>query len=361
MCLLNAVVSVFRWFIGKGRIDMPTLLVDLSSPRSAVLPTWVSPPAPSPVEALPPVESEETGETTSRCPLVLRKRAFAYLMQCVWTMARRRLFDFCAGGGCVLASRYMSEPETDSWGVFAMILSVTRAWMQRNSVDSLDQQALGVITGIVSACLKFACADAEYTMSITYRGSVIGMEVQILGVLSGYQLIEWFDSVYIHAEQLQTALDADVISIVCSMPLCWHYVENAQARAERFLFELHRSSDQPEDIDTHALYKALRALPAFYFACTYDDLFLLQLPERHAPAMAFAILASGGYMATVAAQSGLVVAESREVLAAVLRAAPALPMADVFATGGRCPRDEWATHHRVQRAFDSLSSCVVCF
>jgi hypothetical protein len=186
-------------------------------------------------------------------------------------------------------------------------------------------------------------------------GIEVGVDVQILGMIAGIKLFEWLDHVYRHTQQLQNALDKEVITIVRTMPLCCHYRDNAQARAERILFALHTSANQPEELHTHALYKALRALPTFYFACVYDDLFIVQIPERHATAIVFAVLASGEYMKTVAAQPGLVVAESREVLAAVLRAAPALPMADVFATGGRSPHDEWATTERVQRALSMLS------
>jgi hypothetical protein len=268
-------------------------------------------------------------------------------------MARGRVFGYYSGVGCPLAARYLSEPESDGWGVLAMILSVAYKWMERNSVDKLDDETLSSMTAIVSACLKFACG--EDMRSITYMGTEIGTEVQILGVLSGHQLLQWLYDVHPHATKLQRALDEEVVQVLRSTSLCWHYVENAQARAERILFALHRSQSQDEEFHTHSLYKALRALPTFFYACVYDDLFIVQIPERHAPAMVLALLASGEYMLTVKKSSHIEVAECREVLHAVLRSAAALPMPHVFATGGNSPHDEWATAARVQKAVGLLS------
>lgn len=340
MSLQEVVVGLFTWCFRNNRLEMPTLLVE--SPLSQAPQAF----APAPVASAVDVQ-----QATLCSPVASRNKSISHLMRCVWAMARGRLFGHHAGCGCVLASRYLSEPEVDSWGVLAMILSVTHVWMKGNSVDS--QQTLATLTGIVSVCLKYACG--EEMRSIKYRGVEVGVEIQILGVLSGKKLLEWMETVYLHTQYLQTVLDAEVMAILRSVPLFCHYADNAQARAERILFELHQSSDQPEDFNTHAFYKSLRALPTFFFACVYDDLFLLQLPERHAPAIAFAILASGDYMSTVATQPGMIVADSREVLSAVLRSAPELPMANVFYTGGVSPRDEWATRYRVQRALCLLS------
>eukprot|EP00966_Prymnesium_polylepis_P327458 7383335-Prymnesium_polylepis.1 len=252
-------------------------------------------------------------------------------------MARGRVFVYYSGFGCPLAARYLSEPESDGWGLLAMILSVAYTWMEYNSVDSLDGDTLSALTAIVSACLKFACDEGMHTWSDVWP-----------------QLLQWVYDVHGHAAKLQAALDEEVISVVRHVPLCWHYVENAQARAERIFFTLYESAKE-EEFDTHALYKAIRALPTFFYACIYDDLFIVQLPERHAPAMALAILASGEHIRMLRKHSHIEIAECREVLGAVLRSAAALPMPHVFATGGDSPHDEWATAERVQRAFTLLS------
>lgn len=286
--------------------------------------------------------------------LTLRKKTTARLMRKVCTMARGRMFGYFSGAGCEFCNRYLREPETDVSGAMALILSVSHEWMRRNSVDRLDNQTLGPLTGIVSACIKFACEDDM--RSIVYDGIEVGVEIQILGMLTGQPLTNWLKQIHRHTRKIQAALDMEVMNIVRTFELYRHYVYNAQARAERILVELYTSTDQLEYFPTHSLYKALRALPTFYFACMYDELFLVQLPERHAPALVCAILASAEYLITVSAHPALVVAESREVLAAVLRSAQALPMAHVFYEGGANPHDEWATHQRVQRAFDLLAN-----
>eukprot|EP00966_Prymnesium_polylepis_P013181 304477-Prymnesium_polylepis.1 len=313
MTLQGLVYGVLRWCFGEQRLVVPTLLLYPSIEGSETLPMQVYRPV-STHEVAP--TTAEVHEATQTSPTASQSEMFSKIMRCVWAMARERVFSHYAGARCMHASRYLSEPEIDAWGALAMILSVTRAWVQETPVDTLrdEGEMLTTLTGIVSVCLKFACEEG--IGSIIHRDTEIGVEIQILGMLSGHDLTNWLEAVYLHTEQLQTILDAEVIAVARRAPLFSHYVDNAQARAERLLFELHRSSDQPEDFNTHALYKALRALPTFFFACVYDDLFLLQLPERHAPAIVFAILGSGDYMMTVAAQSGLVVAESREVLAA---------------------------------------------
>jgi hypothetical protein len=372
MCLPDTVVCILKWCFGKDTGEMPTLLVDAHSLRmNALAPVVVSTapvlPAPpvqpsppvqpltpvqpslTPVQPSPPVDGVWPRKSSS---LPIRRQAIAHLMRCLWAMARGRVFGYYSGVGCPLAARYLSEPESDGWGLLAMILSVAYNWMEYNSVDSLDGDTLSALTAIVSACLKFACD--EDMRSITYMGVQIGTEVQILGVMSGHQLLQWVYDVHGHAAKLQAALDEEVISVVRHVPLCWHYVENAQARAERLLFTLYESAKE-EEFDTHALYKAIRALPTFFYACIYDDLFIVQLPERHAPAMALAILASGEHIRMLRKHSHIEIAECREVLGAVLRSAAALPMPHVFATGGDSPHDEWATAERVQRAFTLLS------
>jgi hypothetical protein len=87
----------------------------------------------------------------------------------------------------------------------------------------------------------------------------------------------------------------------------------------------------------------------------YENLLIVKLPERHAQAMMFAILASGEYTNVLADQATFIIWEIRAVLASVLRSAPKLPMGQIFATGGTSPNDEWATRSRVWKAFESLS------
>jgi hypothetical protein len=346
MRFFKYIVEKLLWCFGKGGITMPILMIDPVLLKGQV----PIPPVTAPVDEPSAVLAQDD---TPPSIATLRKQTFVHLMRCFCELARKRVFGRNAGGGCVLASRYLSEPETDAWGALAMILSLTHERIQHCSMDSMDQETLAVFTGIVSVCLKFACG--EEIRPINYGGIEIGLEVQILGVLSGHHLLQWMDEVHLYAKKLQTVLDAEVVAILRSVNLHWHYVDNAQARAERLLFKRHQSVEQNEHFDIHALHKALRALPTFYFACVYDDLFILPLPERHASAMVFAILASGDYTTSVVAQPGLVLAESREVLAAVLRAEPELPNASVFANGGRNPHDEWATRARVKRAYDLLS------
>lgn len=339
--------SVIERVLGYTHAAMPTLLTDTGLPWAGIAPTQTTR---LPAWAPAAVEQRQTGPGSAPA---FRKQMLARLMRCVWTMARGRMFGYKAGAGCPLSTRYLSEPETDSWGVLAMILSVCHTWMKHNSVDSIDQSTLHALAGIISACTKFACG--EDMRSIMFGGCEVTVEIQILGVLSGHQLLHWLQAVYVHAKQLQTVLDAHVLAAVRDVPLLWHYAENAQARAERHFFALYRSRDQAEDFGVHALYKALRALPTFYFACMYDSYFLVDQPERHASAMMLAVLASGGYMRTVHTHPGAAVADCREVLAALLRSAPALPMLVVFETGGSCPGDEWATCRRVRTALETLS------
>lgn len=295
-------------------------------------------------------------EVNIDCPqddLEPRKVAILHLMRCVWQMARVGVFNPCAGYECVFASRYLSEPETDAWGVLAMILSITYSWMQENSVACMDQETLLILTCIVSVCIKFACGDDA--CSLKYMGVYVGCEVRILGILSGMEQMSWFQSVYLHTRELQNVLDAEVVSILHRVPLCRHFMENAQAKTERMLFDFYESNIcGAVSFDLDALYKALRALPTFFFACVYDNLLIVNLPERHAQAMMFAILASGEYRNVLSDQATFVLWEVRAVLASVLRSAPKLPMGQIFATGGTSPDDEWATQSRVWKAFESL-------
>lgn len=234
-----------------------------------------------------------------------------------------------------------------------MIFSVLYEWLENNSVETLDKDTLKKLTGIIAVCLKFACGEGM--RSIDFVGQEIGAEVQILGILSGQALFQWLKNIYRHTARLQAALDREVVAVIRRVPLCSHYMYNAQARAERMLYALHSEEKQVERFDIHALYKSLRSLSTFYYACVYDDLFIVQLPERHAHAMVMAILASGEFVLTITSCTGLEFAECREVLAAVLRSAAALPMHDIFATGGENPHDEWATAERVHRAYQLLA------
>ena len=296
-------------------------------------------------------------EVNINCPqddLEPRKVAILHLMRCVCQMARVGVFNPCAGYECVFASRYLSEPETDAWGALAMILSITYSWMQDNSVACMDQETLLILTCIVSVCIKFSCGDDA--CSLKYMGVYVGCEVRILGILYGMEQMSWFESVYLHARELQNVLDSEVMSILHRVPLCRHYMENAQAKTERMLFDFYESKICGAiGFDMDALYKALRALPTFFFACVYENLLIVKLPERHAQAMMFAILASGEYTNVLADQATLIIWEIRAVLASVLRSAPKLPMGQIFATGGTSPNDEWATRSRVWKAFESLS------
>ena len=293
--------------------------------------------------------------TMHRSPLKIRECVFEHLMRCMWQLSRCKVFDHNASIGCAVASRYMSEPETDAWGALAMTLSVANEWMHKNYVDVVDHETLAALAGIVSACLKFAC-DQEIG-SIFYLGTEIGVEVRILGVLCGQNLEPWFNEMHRDARELQAVLDHEVMCIVRSMPLHQHYTQNAQARAEKVIFELYESRHQVETFDAHDMYRALRALSTFFFASFYDNLYIVLEPQRHAVAIVNAILASGGYRKTVDKKPGSIKADSRDVLRAVLRTSSEdrLPMPVVFKNGGHRPHDEWAVCDRVRRALSWLS------
>ena len=341
---------MLKWCLGGEMHPVPAALAEspAESPRTSL--AALPPPMPPPASLPSP---QDVSVRRTRSSLIKRKQAVNHVMRCVWHMARGRVFrcDYCAG--CPLSQRYLVEPETDGWGALAMILSVLYVWLEQNSVETLDKEILKKLTGIVTVCLKFACGEGM--RSLEFVGQEIGAEVQILGILSGQALFPWLQKVYRHKNRLQAALDREVVAVIRRVPLCSHYMQNAQARAERMLYALHAEEKQVEEFHTHALYKSLRALSTFYYACVYDDLFIVQLPERHAHAMVMAILASGEFVLTITTCTGLEVAECREVLAAVLRCAAALPMPDIFATGGLNPHDEWATAERVHKAYKMLA------
>ena len=341
MNLIGVLQRAWTW-CSECTADMPSLPVD--SVRAKQLPIEG---AAEPSLAAAPAQPPETEEVCQAY-----KEIVAHVMRCAHAITRSRMFP-CYVGHDAIQIRYLSEPEVDGWGGLAMALSVTHAWLKNAPVYEVDGNVLSMVAAIIVTCLKVACEDVS--ASVTYRGVAFSPELRVLGVVLGHQSIEWMEEAWRHTRKLQAAMDAQVMCVIRQAALLSHCTGNAQTRAEEILYAVHELSEPVEELNFHDLHKALRALSAFYYAAVYADLDIVSDAERHGLALAYGVLAAGGYHDTLTAQPVSTVSDARELLSTVVSAAAALPRPWVYQTGGASPHDEWATRACVERALARLA------
>lgn len=259
-----------------------------------------------------------------------------------------------------IAVQFLGDPEADGWGCLSMIVSMIHYLFERAdlNIDSqTDHGLLSPLCAIVSSSVRSACGEG--VTALIYAGVEITLEVQILGALLDYTRFGWAQELSKtpgRAALLQASLEAELVNMALHSPLHCILTTNAKALAEEILWEMYTNGTCADCLTEPCFFKALSSLFSVFFATFYVNSPLVDHPERHAKALACAVLACGEHINTIAGQDRQAVLDTCDVLHAVLLCDTALPRADLFRIADLIMSDNvWVSRQRVGKALASVN------
>lgn len=291
----------------------------------------------------------------------VRREVLSTVMRNMCALSRSGAIPYKPGSSaCSFQRDVLGDPEVDSWNAMSAALSLANEWLENNAVvDMNDDRLLAALDSIMACSVRVACDEG--VPDLLYNGVRISLELQILGALLGETRFAWAQKVADqgNANELQAALDSEAIAFAVTANLHSALIDNAKSRAEEVLWQIHSAEETKQHLDRRDLFLSLRCLFTFYFASLFCNVALVRTPERHAVALAVAVLACGGIVSVLHMQNGRTLQDATDVLHAALFSETALPRPDIFRVGHLiCANKDWATRTRVGEALSKMNELV---